>query len=282
MDKMSKTDLKKNIKLAAFDIDGTLLPHGELEFNDTVVNMFDELHKNGIRTTLATAREFVTIGKLMKKPRSLDFFIGANGSFAFDNNSKKIIYEKTIKFDQFKLLYEAMIKFEPCDSVLIMDQNYGFKSPNMDTNTWFLQPHNEKLIDMDYDKMDKNHLHIITIGADGDEKTVKCAEYARKIIADNNLDLEIAAKWSKGIFITPKGVTKAGTLEWLCNYLNLDIKKNLIAFGDSSNDYEMLREAAYGVAMTRANDWVKGVSKDVALDCEYDGVYKKLCDLQLI
>ncbi|WP_235732214.1 YcsE-related riboflavin metabolism phosphatase [Mycoplasmopsis felifaucium] len=279
---MTKQELKKNIKLAAFDIDGTILPHGNQEFSDTVVNMFDKLHENGIQTTIATAREFVTIGNLLKKPKALNYFIGANGSFVLDNCTKEIIYERTIKFEDFKILYDALINFDDCDSVLVMDQNYGFKSPNMSTDTWFLKPHDSKLIEMDFEKMDKNHLHIITIGANGDEKTTRCAELAKKIIDENNLNIDITAKWSKGIFITPRGVTKSGTLHWLCEYLGFQMDKNLIAFGDSSNDYEMLRDAAYGVAMTRANDWVKGVAKDVALDCEYEGVYNKLKDLELI
>ncbi|WP_429998904.1 HAD hydrolase family protein, partial [Mycoplasmopsis bovis] len=63
------------------------------------------------------------------------------------------------------------------------------------------------------------------------------------------------------------------TLKWLCEYLNINRDKNLIAFGDSSNDYEMLRDAAYGVAIMRANNWVKSVANDVTLDCEHNGVY---------
>nr|WP_307935093.1 HAD hydrolase family protein [Mycoplasmopsis bovis] len=39
-----------------------------------------------------------------------------------------------------------------------------------------------------------------------------------------------------------KNSTKSSTLKWLCEYLNINRDKNLIAFGDSSNDYEMLRD----------------------------------------
>ena len=59
-------------------------------------------------------------------------------------------------------------------------------------------------------------------------------------------------------------------------------RDNLIAFGDSSNDYEMIRDAFYGVAMDHSSDELKKVANDVALDCEYDGAYIKLQELKLI
>ncbi|MGV2392431.1 UNVERIFIED_CONTAM: hypothetical protein O8I53_05295 [Campylobacter lari] len=42
--------------------------------------------------------------------------------------------------------------------------------------------------------MDKDHLHIITIGCAGDEFTSKVTEKIKKVISDNNLDLEVTAK----------------------------------------------------------------------------------------
>ncbi|WP_029513548.1 YcsE-related riboflavin metabolism phosphatase [Mycoplasmopsis primatum] len=279
---MNKKQLNENIKIAAFDIDGTLLEHGHLEFNDTIINMFEQLHKRGIKTVLASAREFVTIGKLLDKPKTIDYFIGANGAFCYDVQNQKLIFEKPIEFEDFKILYETFNHFQPCNSFLITDINYGFKSPDMDTNTWFLKPHNDKLLDMDYSKIEKDHLHIITLGSLNHDDSVACAQKADEIFKEHNMDLEVTAKWSKGVFIGKKGITKSKTLNWLCNYLGFDRNKNLIAFGDSSNDYEMLRDAAYGVAMNRANDWVKSVAKDTTVDCDQNGVYLKLKELGLV
>ncbi|CRH24601.1 sugar phosphate phosphatase [Chlamydia trachomatis] len=59
-------------------------------------------------------------------------------------------------------------------------------------------------------------------------------------------------------------------------------KDQIIAFGDSSNDVEMIRDVGYGVAMANALDEVKNVAKDIAEDTRDLGVYKKAKELKLI
>ncbi len=109
-------------------------------------------------------------------------------------------------------------------------------------DSWFLKPHIDKIIDMDFNKVDKNHMHIIALGTKTEEDSSMCSEKAKELIKQHNMNLEITARWSKGVFIGPKNSTKSSTLKWLCEYLNINRDKNLIAFGDSSNDYEMLRD----------------------------------------
>lgn len=96
------------------------------------------------------------------------------------------------------------------------------------------------------------------------------------------MNLEIIVRWSKGVFIGFKNLIKLLIFKWLCEYLNINRDKNLIVFGDSFNDYEMLRDVVYGVVMMRVNSWVKSVVNDVILDCEYNGVYLKLKELGLV
>lgn len=274
--------LKKQIKIAAFDIDGTILPNGKTSFSPKIISMFKKLKENGIITAIASAREFVTIGKLLEEVPTLDYFIGANGTFIYDVQNKKIIFEKIIKFEDFKRIYEYFISQKQiCTGFTIMDTKFGFYSPGTNIDTWFLRPHHEKMIYVDYDKVEKDHLHIITLVAQGYQNSTRCSEKATQLINKHNMDLEVNSLWSNGLFISPKGITKSATLNRLCNILGYT-QDNLIAFGDSSNDFEMLRDAFYGVAMDHSSDDLKRVAKDVALDCEYDGAYIKLIELNLI
>lgn len=279
---MKKEELKENIKLAAFDIDGTILPYAQPEFSNNIELMFKKLEESNIKLALATAREFVTIGKLMNKASNLDYFIGANGAFVYDCKHKDLIFERTIKFEDFKILYEFFNKYITCEGFTIMDRNYGWYSPKMNINTWFLSPHQAKMKPVDYDAVEKDHLHVITITAKDIKSTNDCAKKAKELIEKYNMDLEVNSQWATGVFVSPKGITKSHTLDWLAKYLKLDSKKNLIAFGDSSNDYEMIRDAAYGVTMEKASEYLKAVANDVALDPTSDGAYFKLKELDLI
>lgn len=277
-----KSELKNNIKLAAFDINGTILPYAAPALSDTVTKMFKELKNNNIYSTLSTAREFITIGNLMDKTPDLDFFIGANGMFVYDFQNKKIIYEKTISLIDLKIIYDEVLKCNDTTGLTVTDLDWCYYSEGTHLNTWFLSPHAAKMKLFDLDAIDEEHIHIITIQTQGEEQTKRAVEYFEKVIKDNNLNVSINSYWHSGLFICPKGVTKSKTIDWLCEYLNIENSKNVIAFGDSSNDIEMVSNAAYGVVMNHSEQYLKDAANDIAGDVKNDGAYLKLKELRLI
>ncbi|KUH47314.1 HAD family hydrolase [Mycoplasmopsis meleagridis] len=290
-----KSKLQENIKMAAFDIDGTIMPFGQPIFSDGIKQMFRELKSKDIYSILSTAREFVTIGNFLEQLPEVNYFIGANGMFIYDVQNKSFVYENPIELNDLKILYVALFgkealtgeyekinKFPDLESLTVTDLNWCYHSPNINKNTWFLSPHHAKLKPMDFDIIDKNHIHIITLGSYNQEATNRLEKYVKKIIAKNNLPLEVNSKWNKGVFITPKNVTKFHALELLAKKLNLDAKKNLIAFGDSTNDYEMLINAAYSVGLGEHDPNIKKITKMNAKPVEQDGSYLALKELGIL
>ena len=55
-----------------------------------------------------------------------------------------------------------------------------------------------------------------------------------------------------------------------------------MAFGDSMNDYELVREAGIGIAMGNSVEELKAVADYVADDIDRDGVWKACRHLGLI
>ncbi|EFF41233.1 YcsE-related riboflavin metabolism phosphatase [Mycoplasmopsis alligatoris] len=269
-------NIKEQIKIAAFDIDGTIMPYGNRVFSDNIKLMFKELNKNKIISVLASAREFATIGDFLEQLEGLDYFIGANGAFIYDVKNKKNIYEVSIDKEEIKDLY---LNFEKrMNGFSIADYDTVHKNKNLDISTWFIGPNSHNYIDIDFDKMRSGRLHIVCVATEEPkELTMDLMEFIKK----KNYNLEVNSVWSHGLFIGLKNVTKSHTLDILTKKLNLS-HDNLIAFGDSSNDYEMVRDAFYGVAMEKANQELKDVAKDVAIDCDYDGAYHKLKELNVI
>ncbi|WP_029512527.1 YcsE-related riboflavin metabolism phosphatase [Mycoplasmopsis iners] len=294
MNEELKKDLKTNIKMAAFDVDGTILPFGNPTFSDGIKQMFKDLQKNGIYSIISTAREFITIGNLLTQIPEANYFIGANGMFVYDIQKAEIIYENAVKLEHMAILYEALFgkdsfanydpskKFADLESFTVTDLNWCYHSPGINKNTWFLTPHQAKLVPMDFAKIDPKHIHIITLGSYNQEATNRLEAYITKVIQENNLPLEVSSKWNKGVFVTPVGVTKFNALTWLAKHLNLDAKKNLITFGDSTNDFEMLKNAAFSVGLGEHEPYIKEITKMHALPVEKDGAYLALKELGLI
>lgn len=84
---------------------------------------------------------------------------------------------------------------------------------------------------------------------------------------------QIDVTTSKPFFLefVPHGVSKGNALHALCEKVGIDISET-IAFGDSMNDYSMMEEAGYAVAMGNARDALKEIADFVTLDHNSDGI----------
>ncbi|MGL6125352.1 MAG: HAD family hydrolase, partial [Metamycoplasmataceae bacterium] len=90
-------------KMIVFDIDGTLMKYKEpvQKFDEKTSKMFKELKDNGYVVVLASGRDHISIGNLLSS-KNIDYFIGANGSFIHDVESKKDIWSTTLSLDDFR------------------------------------------------------------------------------------------------------------------------------------------------------------------------------------
>eukprot|EP00041_Stephanoeca_diplocostata_P038243 m.1488699 g.1488699 ORF g.1488699 m.1488699 type:complete len:131 (+) comp25188_c1_seq1:452-844(+) len=82
---------------------------------------------------------------------------------------------------------------------------------------------------------------------------------ARQSLAPTTADLVRGHFWYEYM---PPAMNKSSGLRWVATHLGIDMAE-CVAFGDNSNDFEMLRDAGYGVAMHNARDDVKAVAAKV-------------------
>lgn len=95
-------------------------------------------------------------------------------------------------------------------------------------------------------------------------------DFAAAITAAGLHGVTYAIGWSAWLDIAASGVTKASALEVLRSRLGVE-QGLTVAVGDGSNDIEMLRWAARGVAMGQAIDEVKAVADEVTASVYDDG-----------
>lgn len=92
-------------------------------------------------------------------------------------------------------------------------------------------------------------------------------------------EVSYAVGWSAWLDLTPGGVSKASALETVRRRLGVEPFATA-AVGDGSNDTEMLRWAARGVAMGHAQEPVRAAADEVTGTIEDDGVLAVLRSLQ--
>ncbi|MBN3535132.1 YcsE-related riboflavin metabolism phosphatase [Mycoplasma procyoni] len=266
--------MKNKYKLVSFDLDGTILPYTQKTFGPEVLWMLKRLKEENKYVVFCTGREMITIGSLLDEA-PVDYFLGANGAFIYDVKNKKMLFEDLISHNDFQILSDYL-KERKCDHS-VMSEEYGFFSDGHDFDNWFLRDHTHKFKNLSELNWDKDSLHIITVKTSNPQIIVD----VEKFMKEKNLNLEINSTWSKGFFIANKNSNKAEGLRQLGKIINVDLSE-MIAFGDSSNDFEMIKEVGYGVAMGDADDFVKEVAKDIALTAPENGAVEKLKELGII
>lgn len=92
-------------------------------------------------------------------------------------------------------------------------------------------------------------------------KQLEKYKYSIKIQSGNMYGYE-SADASSLISLTSKIVNKGFAAEILAQYYNKDMR-DVIAFGDQLNDFEMISSVGYGIAMKNANDELKKVSAGI-------------------
>jgi Cof subfamily protein (haloacid dehalogenase superfamily) len=92
--------------------------------------------------------------------------------------------------------------------------------------------------------------------------------------------LTIASSARDNVEVTAGGVSKASGLRVLGDKLRIPLSE-MIAFGDSGNDAEMLQVVGLGVAMGNAREQIKAVAQRVTASNEADGIALVLEELGL-
>ncbi|MBN0970827.1 YcsE-related riboflavin metabolism phosphatase [Mycoplasma phocoeninasale] len=256
-------------KMIVFDIDGTLLPFGVDELTPRMKEMFEKLKQKKFINVLCSGRDIFTVGQQINNPY-VDYFVGANGTFILDLKTGEYIFEKTIEYEDFvkfrKYAEDNNLPFS------FVGNKWGYYNDLFNIDHWFYRPYKDKFIsEKEFEKQnDKNYL--ITISS---KTPHELAVKLTKFFEENNMDLWILAEWAGGVFISAKGITKATGLKILGDLLGVSLDQ-MVAFGDSENDIEMLEEVGLGIAMGNGEDITKDAAKEICLPVTEDGPYFKL------
>lgn len=87
--------------------------------------------------------------------------------------------------------------------------------------------------------------------------------------------LEVTQTTRTNMEITVKGVTKESGIREVCRFLSIEMEE-VMAIGDSLNDYYLISSAGLGVAMGNAFDEIKKIAKVTTDTNENDGVAKAI------
>ena len=266
-----------DIKVIATDMDGTLLdPKGQLDL-PRLEKILDKLDQRGIRFVIATGNEIHRMRQLLGHLAERVVLVVANGARIFEND--ELLQAQT--WDD-AMVDKALGHFkgrECQDQFVVTGMNGGFvKEGTVFTELdKFMTP---EMIEKLYQRMNfVNEFDSNLFGGVLKMSMVVGEERSDSVLQEINdlFDGHVRAV-SSGygcIDILQDGIHKAWGLEELLKRWNLK-PEQIMAFGDSENDIEMLELAGISYAMENAEEAVKRVATKVAPANSQAGVYKVL------
>ena len=274
---MESEKKKMDIRVIATDMDGTLLdPKGQLDL-PRLEKILDKLDQCDIRFVIATGNEVHRMRQLLGHLAERVVLVVANGARIFENN--ELIQAQT--WDD-AMVDRALAHFkgrECQDQFVVTAMNGGFvkKGTVFTELDKFMTP---EMIEKLYQRMNfVDEFDPNLFGGVLKMSMVVGEERLDSVLQEVNdlFDGRVRAV-SSGygcIDILQDGIHKAWGLVELLKRWNLK-PEQIMAFGDSENDIEMLELAGISFAMENAEESVKRVATKVAPANSQAGVYQVL------
>jgi len=263
------------IKLIATDMDGTILDSQGFLDLPRLEKILDRLEEKGIRFVIATGNEIHRVRQLLGHLTDRVVLIVANGAKIFENN--QLIQVET--WDD-ELVEKALTFFkgQECQNqFVITSMNGGFvKEGTIFTQLdKFMTP---EMIELFYQRMNfVEELHPELFGGVlkmslvvGEDRTEQVQEDFNQVF---NGYVQAVSSGYGCLDIIQDGIHKAWALQELLKRWNIK-PEEIMAFGDSENDVEMLELAGIAYAMENADEKAKAVATDIAPANSQGGVYQ--------
>ncbi len=262
--------------LIALDMDGTLLNEHQ-EICPNTKKYLQKLAKMGHIIVIASGRPIRSIIKYYNElglHSPIVCYNGANVISPYDPNFKEecFAFPKDVIKEIYNKLGSKHIENIMCET---NDKIWALKDDEVLYN--FFCPDNMQVVLGDFNEtLNANPMTMIIKSAD--------EKYNSKIQETINNYPSLKLRFWNGNFhryseIYFESVSKANGLKYIADYYHIPMK-NIIAFGDASNDIEMFQCAGVSVAMQNADNLTKSRASMVAkYDNNNDGIMYALKDI---
>lgn len=245
-------------KIIVSDLDGTLLRNDKTVSEETIKTLLDFKKQNN-KILFATARPPRDAYKYVPEVLRDNPIICYNGACIIDSQ-KNVLYKKEIsRNDALKILRIAKqfgynnVCFE------INDALYS----TFDTTDFFGEALNQ-IVDLENMEFESVYKVIICSKTPINKELLEqISDISKGIITDNGTLCQIM----------DKDVSKWTSVQALIKQENIE-RKDVIAFGDDYNDYEMIQNAGIGVAMGNAEESIKEIADTVTDTNMEEGISK--------
>jgi Cof subfamily protein (haloacid dehalogenase superfamily) len=265
----------RNVRLIAFDLDGTLLD-SDKQLSTENEAALARAAKAGIEIVPATGRFYRGMPQTIRNLPYVRYVISINGADVYDVVGQKTVCGSGIPWQQ------AVAVMEQLDALPVIYDCYQ--------DGW------GRMTQRLYDKAEEYAANIHSLemikklrtpvpelkacieerksGVQKIQAFFRDMDFRARMLEELPVkfpDLVVTTSIVNNIEINSKDATKGIALKKLADYLEIPVSQTM-AFGDDFNDITMLETAGIGVAMENAAEEVKNAANYVTDSCDSNGV----------
>lgn len=268
---------RRDIRLIAFDLDGTALNSGK-QFSERTLGAVRRAIGAGKYIVPCTGRQIYNIPPGLLETPGVSFVITDNGASVYGMPERDLLYARA---------------FDAGTALAILELGRSLKAFCFGTNGtegaldekglgWhdaetleMIRRHrrawNPALADLEsWVREGRQAFNKITIiFANPMERMIAYEQFSGIKVAD------ITSSDIDNIELMPHGTSKADALRFVARKTGVDMEQ-IMAIGDNYNDMEMIQSVGYGVAMGNGVDVLKQAAASVTVSCDEDGAAKAI------
>lgn len=258
-----KTEIQ-NKKILSFDLDMTLVDDQTNTIPQSALDAIDKV-RDRYHIVIATGRDLsLAANQFVLKQIHPNAWVHNNGTQVHINGER--VYYRLFDKTLLKKLLEFALEHEICVCAIINNVQYTTSRKQLKPLLHILAGSDEPAWG---EPMELLHLPVQTLGLAGPDED---AEIMRKAFPELKFPSVIPGIWCD---IMEPEVSKVLGMQKVLEHYGCTME-DVIAFGDSMNDYEILSAAGYSVAMGNAAEELKKIADMVTDDVDKDGIAKAL------
>ncbi len=264
-----------NVRLAVFDLDGTLL-NDKGEISTSTICSLHKLRAKGIKICIASGRHRFMIEHLQDLIDLTDYYISSNGAILTDSHMN-LISGDLISFETTKIITEYLDRMH-IDYVVYALKNVFFREDGDLIKAKF-----QKQIDL----LESLNLNTSTVFEDSIENLRHLAiekivlyralkeeiKMIDEMIMEVASDIDIQKTGDSFHSILNHDGSKGSRVIKLMGLLKIDAT-SIVVFGDYDNDISMFQVADHRIAPSNAVDTIKKLATHITSSNNDDGVSK--------
>lgn len=251
-------------KIIASDFDGTLLSSNK-KLSTENIEALKKCKAMGCMIVGITARNLSSV-KSVCQIDLFDYFIINNGTYIYDVTKNKGEYINYLNRDIVEDITDKFLDKSAGIDYCTVDKYYSNK-----TEIKNLRPFHIRINSLDEISNPIARVNIFarfSEDIDAYKKYIKEKYSNLNCITMQDTDIDINKKW---VVVNPEGCSKATGLGKLLKKIGCSMDE-VLYFGDSTNDIEIIRAVGCGIAMENAINDVKDIANDITTTNDENGV----------